>query len=72
MKGIDYSYYYMHVDFADNISQSATIETPKCQFGTLNCTFEELVILELIVKNSDTKQQELADTSCRSLRTVKK
>ena len=64
---------YIHADFVDeNISQSATIGTTKCQFGTLNCTFEELVILELIVKNSDTKQQELADTSCRSLRTVKK
>ena len=41
----------MHVDFVDeNVSQSATIETPKCQFGTLNCTLEELAILELIVK----------------------
>ena len=33
---------------------------------------EELVILELIVKNSDTKQQELADASCGSLRMVKR
>ena len=39
---------YIHADFVDeNISQSATIETPKCQFGTLNYTFEELDILEL-------------------------
>ena len=38
----------------------------------MNCTFEGLLILELIVKNSDTKQQELADASCRSLRTVKR
>ena len=63
---------YMHVDFADNISQSATIETPKCQFGTLNCTLEELAILELIVKNPAAKQQELADASGKSLRTVKR
>lgn len=49
---------YMHVDFVDeNISQSTTIETPKCQFGTLNCTLEELAILELIVKNPAVKQQ---------------
>ena len=64
---------YMHVDFVDkNISQSATIETPKYQFGTLNCTLEELAILELIVKNPAVKQQELADASGKSLRTVKR
>lgn len=64
---------YMHVDFVDeNISQSATIATPKCQFGILNCTLEELAILELIVKNPAVKQQELADASGKSLRTVKR
>lgn len=63
----------MHVDFVDeNISQSAIIETPKCQFDTLNCILEELVILELIVKNPAVKQQELADASGKSLRTVKR
>lgn len=64
---------YMHVEFVgENISQSATTETLKCQFGTLNCTLEELAILELIVKNPAVKQQELADASGKSLRTVKR
>ena len=26
----------------EKTSQSVTLETPKCQFGTLNCTLEEL------------------------------
>jgi len=64
---------YMHVDFVDeNSSQSATAETLKCQFGTLNCTLEELALLELIVKNPNAKQQELADASGKSLRTIKR
>ena len=64
---------YMHVDFVDeNTSQSATTEIPKCQFGTLNCTLEELALLELIAKNPSVKQQELADASGKSLRTIKR
>ena len=64
---------YMHVDFVDeNTSQSVTAETPKCQFGTLNCTFEEVALLELIAKNPSAKQQELADASGKSLRTIKR
>lgn len=64
---------YMHVDFVDeNVSQSATLEIPKCQFGTLNCTLEELALLELIAKDPTAKQQELADASGKSLRTIKR
>ena len=64
---------YMHVDFVgDNASQSATLEIPKCQFGTLNCTLEELALLELIAKDPTAKQQELADASGKSLRTIKR
>lgn len=64
---------YMHVDFVDqNASQSATTETSKCQFGTLNCTLEEVALLELIAKNPSAKQQELADASGKSLRTIKR
>ena len=64
---------YMHVDFVEeNASQSATTETPKCQFGTLNCTLEEVALLELIAKNPSAKQQELADASGKSLRTIKR
>ena len=64
---------FMHVDYVDeNTSQSATTETPKCQFGTLNCTLEEVALLELIAKNPSAKQQELADASGKSIRTIKR
>lgn len=64
---------YMHVDYVEeNASQSATTETPKCQFGTLNCTLEEVALLELIAKNPSAKQQEFADASGKSLRTIKR
>ena len=64
---------YMHVDYVDeSTSQSVTTETPKCQFGTLNCTLEEVALLELIAKNPSAKQQELADASGKSLRTIKR
>ena len=64
---------YMHVDYVEeNASQSATTETPKCQFGTLNCTLEEVALLELIAKNPSAKQQDLAYASGKSLRTIKR
>ena len=63
----------MHVDFVDvNTSQSAMSEAPKCQFGTLNCTLEEVALLELIAINPSAKQQELADASGKSHRTIKR
>ena len=63
----------MHVDYVESdISQSVTAKAPKCQFGTLDCTLEELALLELIVKNPSAKQQELADASGKSLRTIKR
>ena len=63
----------MHVDYVEpNDSQSANTDNPKCQFGTLDCTLEELALLELIAKNPSTKQQELADASGKSLRTIKR
>ena len=64
---------YMHVDYVDSEkSQSAKIEVPKCQFSTLDCTLEEPALLELIAKNPAITQQELADISEKSLRTVKR
>ena len=63
----------MHVDYVEeNDSQSAKPEIQKCQFGTLECTLEELALLELIAKNPSITQQELADTSGKSIRTVKR
>lgn len=43
---------YMHVDYADNDnSQSVNFKVPKSQFDTLECTLEEMAVLELISRN---------------------
>ena len=63
----------IHVDYVEpNDSQSANTKAPKAQFDTLDCTLEELAILELIKKNPTVKQQELADATGKSLSTVKR
>ena len=64
---------YMHIDYEDvDKSQSAKQQIPKCQFGTLDCTLEELAVLDLIKKNPSIKQQELADITDKSIRSVKR
>ena len=63
----------MHVDYvAENDSQSVIPKVPKYQFDTLDCTLEELAILELVAKNPDIKQQELAAVTGKSIATVKR
>lgn len=64
---------YMHVDYAETEkTQSAKTKIPKCQTGTLNCTLEEAAILDLIKANPVIKQQELADITGKSLRSIKR
>lgn len=64
---------FMHIDYADdNNSQSVNPKVPKSQFDTLDCTLDELTILELIKKNPSVKQQELSDATGKSLSTVKR
>ena len=64
---------YMHVDFVDeNTSQSTKSETPKCQIDTLECTLEELAVLDLIKKNPSVKQTELAEQTGKSVRSIKR
>ena len=64
---------YSHIDYVYSVdSQSAKNESSKCQFGTLECTLEELALLKLIATNPSIKQQELADAAGKSLRTVKR
>lgn len=64
---------YMHVDFvASEKSQSINSEAPKYQFDTLECTLEELAVLELVANKPDIKQQELADATGKSIATVKR
>lgn len=64
---------YMHIDYTEeNNSQSAKIEVPKCQTVTLDCTLEELAILDLIKKNPSVKQVELAEQTGKSVRSIKR
>lgn len=63
---------YMHIDYVENDSQSINPKTPKYQFDTLDCTLEELAVLELVAKNPTIKQQELAEATGKSIATIKR
>ena len=63
----------MHVDYVDpNDSQSINPEVPKYQFDTLECSLEELAILELVAKTPTIKQQELVEATGKSIATIKR
>ena len=63
----------MHVDFVnENASQSINSKVSKYQFDTLDCTLEELAVLELVAKNPTMKQQELVEATGKSIATVKR
>lgn len=64
---------YMHVDNKDgDVLQSITSKVPKSQFDTLECTLEELAVLELVAKNPTIKQKELAEKTGKSVATIKR
>ncbi len=64
---------YMHIDYVDeNTSQSINPKALKYQFDTLDCTLEELAVLELVAKNPTIKQQELAEATGKSIATIKR
>lgn len=64
---------YMHIDYVEsNDLQSANPNISKCQVGTLDCTLEELAVLDLIKKNPSVRQQELVDATEKSLRSIKR
>lgn len=64
---------YMHVDYGDSFQfQSATSHSQKLQLDALECTLEELAILELVMKNPLIKQKELVAETGRSISTVKR
>ena len=46
--------------------------SPKSQIDTLDCTLEELAVLELVAKKPDIKQQEFADATGKSIATIKR
>ncbi len=64
---------YIHIDYVDeNKSQSVNRKVSKFQFDTLDCTLEELSVLELIAKKPTVKQQKLVEATGKSLSTVKR
>ena len=64
---------YMHIDFVDEITpQSINFKVSKNQFDTLDCTLEELAVLELVAKNPTIKQQELVEATGKSIATIKR
>lgn len=64
---------YMHVDYAgERASQSIKSKVSKYQFDTLDCTLEELAVLELVAKNPTIKQQEIAEATGKSIATIKR
>ena len=63
----------MHIDFADkSTSKSISPKVSKYQFDTLDCTLEELAVLELVAKNPAIKQQEIAEQTGKSIATIKR
>lgn len=64
---------YMNIDYADESkSQSINSKVSKYQFDTLDCTLEELAVLELVAKNQTIKQQEIAEQAGKSIATIKR
>ena len=62
----------MHIDYVENNFQSINPKVPKYQFDTLDCTLEELAVLELVAKNPTVKQQELVEATGKSIATIKR
>ena len=54
------------------VSQSINSKAPKYQFDTLECTLEELTVLELVAKNPAMKQKELVEATGKSIATIKR
>ena len=63
----------MYIDFAGkSTSKSISPKVSKYQFDTLDCTLEELAVLELVAKNPTMKQQELVEATGKSIATIKR
>ena len=62
----------MHIDYAENNSKSISSKVSKYQFDTLDCTLEELAVLELVAKNQTIKQREIAKATGKSIATIKR
>ena len=63
----------MHIDFNEQSAiQSANLDTPKCQNGTLEITMEEVAIINIIQSNPVATQKIIAELSGKSERTIKR
>lgn len=63
----------MHIDYVDeSASQSISPKVSKYQFDTLDCSLEELAVLERIAQNPSIRQQELVSATGKSIATVKR
>ena len=63
----------MHIDYVDESAyQSTSPKVSKYQFDTLDCSLEELAVLERIAQNPTIKQQELVNATGKSIATVKR
>ncbi len=56
----------------ESASQSISPKVSKYQFDTLDCSLEELAVLERIAQNPTIKQQELVNATGKSIATVKR
>ena len=64
---------YLHVEYKSEVPvQSANAEISKCQNGTLDCTLEELAVLQAVKENPTITQKELAVAVDKSERTIKR
>ena len=67
---------YAHIDFdfrdEEEDFQSVIFKVPKCQFGTLECTLEEIAVLNLISKDTSITQKKLVEETGKSIRTIKR
>lgn len=61
---------YLHIDYAKDV-QSAETPASKCNDCTLNCTLDELAVLQQMKKNPKITQKALAQVIGKSERTVK-
>ena len=59
-------------DLLITLSKSANETVSKCQNDTLKCTLEELAIVNILKSNAKAKQEEIATTIGKSIRTVKR
>lgn len=59
-------------DLLITLSQSANETNSKCQNDTLKCTLEELAIVNILKSNAKAKQEEIATSIGKSIRTVKR